>query len=123
MPWTDRKQIAIPFSKKEDANTLTHVLDPDVGGAQTFMGEATHSQDGSAPATHVVVQTQLQEGTHDLLTTAGPMEIMDHLQTLAEERGREVPDWSASKIENVIGAVEIGAGYEEVQEVDTQLEV
>jgi len=121
MAWTNRKQIAVPASHKQEANRLAYLIDPDVGGAQTFEGEATHSIDGTAPATHIIANTQLQQDTYDLLTTAGPMEILDHIQTLAEQRGREMPDWSASKIENVVAEVEIGAGYEEVQEVDTEL--
>jgi hypothetical protein len=121
MPWTDRVQIAAPADIKQEANRLAYLIDPDVGGDQTFEGEATHSKDGSAPATHIVANTQLQQDTYDLLTTAGPMEIMDHIQALADERGREMPDWSASKIENVIAEVEVGAGYEEVFEIDTEL--
>jgi hypothetical protein len=120
MPWTDRVQIAAPADLKQEANRLAFLIDPDVGGDQTFEGEATHSKDGSAPATHIVANTQLQQDTYDLLTTAGPMEIMDHIQALADERKREMPGWSASKIENVIAEVEVGAGYEEVQEVDTE---
>jgi len=121
MAWTNRKQIAVPASRKQEANRLAYLIDPDVGGDQTFEGEATHSIDGTAPATHIVANTQLQQDTYDLLTTAGPMEIMDHIQTLAEQRGREVPSWSASKIENVIAEVGIGAGYKEVSEIDTEL--
>jgi hypothetical protein len=121
MPWTDRAQIAAPANLKEEANRVAYLIDPDVGGDETFTGDATHSKDGSAPATHIVANTQLQQDTYDLLTTAGPMEIMDHIQTLAEQRGREVPSWSASKIENVIAEVGIGAGYKEVSEIDTEL--
>jgi len=121
MPWTDRVQIAAPADIQKEANRLAYLTDPDVGGDQTFEGEATHSIDGSAPATHIVANTQLQQDTFDLLTTAGPMEIMDHIQALADERGREMPGWSASKIEDVIDKVEVGAGYEEVFEIDTEL--
>jgi len=123
MPWTDRVQIAAPADLKQEANDLAYLLDPDVGGDQTFEGEATHSIDGTAPATHVVANTQLQQDTYDLLTTAGPMEIMDHIQTLAEQRGREVPSWSSSKIENVIAKIEVGSEYEQVEEpLDEALE-
>ena len=111
MPWTDRVQIAAPAGIKKEANRLAYLIDPDAGGDQTFEGEATHSKDGSAPATHIVANTQLQQDTFDLLTTAGAMEIMDHIQTLAKQRGREMPGWSASKIEDVIDKVEVGAGY------------
>jgi len=114
MPWTYRVQVAAPADLKQEANRLAYLIDPDVGGDQTFVGDATHSKDGDAPATHVVANTQLQQDTFDLLTTAGPMEIMDHIQGLAEERGREMPGWSASKIETVIAEVEVGAGYERV---------
>jgi hypothetical protein len=111
MPWTDRVQIAAPAGIKKEANWLAYLIDPDVGGDETFGGEATHSKDGSAPATHIVATTQLQQSTHELLTTAGPLQIMDHIKTLAEKRGREMPSWSASKIEDVIDKVEVGAGY------------
>jgi len=114
MPWTDPVQIAAPADIKDEANRLAYLIDPDVGGDQTFRGDPTHSADGSAPATHVVAMTQLREATHDLLATAGPMQIMDHIQTLAQERGREMPDWGAGKIESVIDKVEVGAGYERV---------
>jgi hypothetical protein len=116
MPWTENMQVAAPERLTDEANRLAYLIDPDVGGDETFTGAATHSKDGSAPATHVVNRTQLQEDTYDLLTTAGPMEIMDHIQTLAEERGREMPGWGASKIETVIEKVEVAAGYELVNE-------
>jgi len=116
MPWTYHVQIAAPADLKQEANRLAYLIDPDVGGDQTFEGEATHSADGTPPATHIVANTQLQQDTFDLLTTAGPMEIMDHIQTLAAERGREMPDWSASKIETVIAEVEVGGGYKRVDE-------
>jgi len=41
--------------------------------------------------------------------------VRGHLEQLADERDREIPDWSASRVENVIAEVEVGAGYEEVQ--------
>jgi hypothetical protein len=116
MPWTDRVQIAAPADLKQEANRLAYLIDPDVGGDQTFEGEATHSIDGTAPATHIVANTQLQQDTFDLLTTSGPLEIMDHIQTLAAERGREMPSWSASKIETVIAKIEVGSEYEQVEE-------
>jgi hypothetical protein len=123
MPWTYRVQIAAPADLKQEANRLAFLIDPDVGGDQTFEGEATHSKDGTAPATHVVANTQLQQDTYDLLTTAGPMQIMDHIQTLAEQRGREVPSWSSSKMENVIAKIEVGSEYEQVEEpLDEALE-
>jgi hypothetical protein len=118
MPWTDRVQIAVPATIKQKANALAYLIDPDVGGDQTFIGGATHSADGSAPATHIVATTQLRESTHALLTDAGPMELMDHIQTLAEQRGREVPSWSASTIEGVIGKLKVGAGYERVEDYE-----
>jgi len=117
MAWTENVQIVAPERLTDEANRLAYLIDPDVGGDETFGGEATHSKDGSAPATHIVANTQLQQDTFDLLTTAGPMEIMDHIQTLAEQRGREMPGWSASKIEDVIDKVEVGAGYERVDEI------
>jgi len=121
MPWADRVQIAAPADLKQDVNRLAFLIDPDVGGDQTFEGEATHSADGTAPATHVVANTQLQQDTFDLLTTAGPMKIMDHIQMLAEQRGREMPGWSASKIENVIGKMEVETGYERVDELEEEV--
>jgi len=114
MAWTDRVQLAAPADLKDEANRLAYLIDPDVGGDETFTGEATHSKDGTAPATHIVATTQLKKSTYDLLTTAGPMELMDHIQTLAEDRGREMPGWSASKIESVIDKTEVDEGYEEV---------
>ena len=51
------------------------------------------------------------------------MVIMNHMQTLAEQRGREMPGWSASKIENVIARIEVGSEYEQVEEpLDETLE-
>ena len=114
MAWTDRVQLAAPADLKDEANRLAYLIDPDVGGDETFTGEATHSKDGTAPATHIVTTTQLKEATHDALTTAGPMQIMNHIQSLAAERGRDMPGWSASKIESVIDKTEVDEGYEEV---------
>ena len=118
MPWTDRVQLAAPASIQDEANELAYLIDPDVGGDETFTGEATHSKDGSAPPTHIVTTTQLKEATHDALTTAGPMQVMDHIHTLAEERGRDVPEWDAGKIERVIGKIEVDADYQPAQEAE-----
>ena len=118
MAWTDRVQLAAPADLKDEANRLAYLIDPDVGGDETFTGEATHSKDGTAPATHIVTTTQLKEATHDALTTAGPMQVMEHIHTLAQERGRDVPEWDAGKIERVIGKIEVDADYQPVQEAE-----
>ena len=118
MAWTERVQLAVPADINGEANQLFSLIDPDVGGDETFRGEPTHSKDGSAPPTHIVTTTQLQTSTHDALTTAGPMQVMDHIHTLAEERGRDVPEWDAGKIERVIGKIEVDADYQPVQEAE-----
>jgi len=65
MPGTDNVQIAAPEHLKDKANALAYLIDLDEGGDEIFEGEAAHSADGSAPATHVVNRTQLQEHTYE----------------------------------------------------------
>jgi len=107
--WTENKQIAIPESHKAEANAVAAVLDPDIGGDETFRGEATHSADGTAPATHLVAHTQLKTDTYGLLAEGTPSQIADAVE------GDTTLD--RSTLEAVAEAMEIEAGYEEVLEV------
>jgi len=104
--WTDNKQIAIPKSHKAEANAIAEVIDPDIGGDETFTGEATHSADGTAPATHIVAHTQLRVDTYDLLAEGTPQQIADAVEADTS--------LSRSTLETVAEAMEIEAGYEEV---------
>jgi len=113
--WTDRIQLAIPERLVEEANTLAYVLDPDIGGDQTFQGGATHSADGTGPATHVVTTVPLKQDTYDLLKNGGVFEIADALQDMADQRGRDMPGWDSSTYEDVIGSLEMEAGYKAVE--------
>jgi len=115
MDWTDTKQIAIPISHREEANAVAAVLDPDIGGDQTFTGEATHSADGTPEATHVVAHTQLRADTYDLLANGTTQEIADAVQAEGDT------GLDRDTLETVIGALEIEAGYEEVMQVETGL--
>jgi len=111
MDWTDNKQIAIPVTYKSEANAIAKVLDPDIGGDQTFRGEATHSADGTPDATHIVTHTQLKTDTYGLLAEGTPEQIADEVQAEGDTGlGRDT-------LETVIGAMEIEAGYEEVLQV------
>jgi len=107
--WTENKQIAIPKSHKAEANAIAAVIDPDIGGDETFRGEATHSADGTAPATHIVAHTQLKTDTYGLLAEGTPGQIADSVE------GDTTLD--RSTLETVAEAMEIEAGYEEVLEV------
>lgn len=111
MSWTERKQIAIPISHKEEANAVAAVLDPDMGGDKTFTGGATHSSDGTAPATHIVVHTQLRPDTFSLLANGTTPEIADAVQADGDT------GLTRDALETVIEMMEIEAGYEEVMEV------
>jgi hypothetical protein len=105
--WTERKQLAIPASHKEESNAVAAVLDPDIGGDETFRGEATHSADGTAPATHIVAHTQLRPDTYELLSTGSPAQIADEVQAEGDT------GLDRATLETVAGAMEIEAGYEE----------
>jgi hypothetical protein len=107
--WTENKQLAIPASHQEESNAVAAVLDPDIGGSDTFTGEATHSADGTAPATHIVAHTQLKTDTYDLLANGSPKQIADAVEADTS--------LSRSTLETVAEAMEIEAGYEEVLEV------
>ena len=111
--WTENKQLAIPASHQEESNAVAAVLDPDIGGDETFTGEATHSADGTAPATHIVAHTQLKTDTYDLLANGSPKQIADAVEADTS--------LSRSTLETVAEAMEIEAGYEEVLEVETAL--
>jgi hypothetical protein len=109
--WTENKQLAIPASHQEESNAVAAVLDPDIGGSDTFTGEATHSADGTAPATHIVAHTQLKTDTYGLLAEGTPQQIADEVQTEGDT------GLSRSTLETVAEAMEIEAGYEQVMQV------
>jgi len=111
--WTENKQIAIPKSHKAEANAIAAVIDPDIGGDETFRGEATHSADGTAPATHLVAHTQLKTDTYGLLAEGTPSQIADAVEADTS--------LDRSTLETVAEAMEIEAGYEEVMQVETAL--
>jgi hypothetical protein len=111
MSWTERKQIAIPISHREEANAVAAVIDPDIGGDETFTGEATHSADGTPEATHIAVTTQLKQDTYDLLKNGTTAEIVGAVQARGDT------GLTRSTLETVIEAMEIEAGYEEVTEL------
>jgi hypothetical protein len=106
--WTENKQIAVPKSHKEEANAVAAVIDPDIGGEETFLGEATHSADGMPPATHIVAHTQLRPDTYGLLAEGTPEQIADEVQAEGDT------GLDRSTLETVAEAMEIEAGYEEV---------
>jgi len=107
--WTENKQIAIPKDYQAEANAVAEVIDPDRAGDETFRGEATHSADGTAPATHIVAHTQLKTDTYGLLAEGTPSQIADAVEADTS--------LSRSTLEAVAEAMEIEAGYEEVLEV------
>jgi hypothetical protein len=130
MPWTERKQLAISKDLIESANLAASVLDPDIGGSETFT-KATHSADGTAPATHAVAHTQLKQKTYGLLAEGSVAQIADKIESLAKERGRDIfkepetdnpdttpePEMTRTELETVIQNLDIEGGYKEVQEV------
>jgi hypothetical protein len=111
MDWTDNKQIAIPKDYQAEANAIAEVIDPDIGGGDTFTGDATHSADGTAPPTHIVAHTQLKTDTYGLLAEGTPQQIADELQA----EGNTGLDQST--LETVAEAMEIESGYKEVMQV------
>jgi hypothetical protein len=115
MDWTDNKQIAIPKSHQAEANAIAEVIDPDIGGGDTFTGDATHSADGTAPPTHIVAHTQLKTDTYGLLAEGTPGQIADEVQAEGDT------GLDRSTLEAVAEAMEIEAGYEEVLQVGAGL--
>ena len=84
--YTQFRALIVPAAKQATANAISHVLDPDTGGAETFrMG---YSADGIEPVTHYVASVPLTEQTAALLDNpdAGPM--FAGLQQLSAARGR-----------------------------------
>lgn len=107
MNWSDQIKFALPARLKDEGNALWHVLDPDMGGRLTWEGEATHSQTGDEPATHLLIVTPLPVETYDVLASGDPYEVMQHASDLAEERSRDLPDWDADTWEEVVQEIDI----------------
>jgi len=116
--WTENKQIAIPASHKAEANAVAEVIDPDIGGDETFTGEATHSADGTAPATHIVAHTQLKQDTYGLLAEGTPSDIADEVERRTD---KEMPPegefpLTRQELEEAASKLEFEVGYKEVME-------
>lgn len=78
--------LIVPTGVLQNSSDVFAILDPDSGGAATF--KVALSADGSQPATHWGAYTYLQEETHNALTTMNTQQFKAHLDTVAEERGR-----------------------------------
>lgn len=87
MTWTGRHCLVVANGVLQNSSDVFYLLDPDVGGANTFT--VPLSADGSAPATHWAAYTPLQVATRDALLNMKVSEFKDYVNALAVERGRE----------------------------------
>ena len=95
--------LAIPADSAATCNTISHVIDPDVGGAETFKPNA--SANGLSPATHCLVHVQLTPETRALLLTKNGNQWLDALNVYAAERGRTAPSLQACQ--HMVSVIEI----------------
>lgn len=105
--YTERRTLLVPASQQDVANDVAHVLDPDMGGANTF--RVGCSPDGAEPATHYVCSVMVTPETASLLddTDAGPM--FTALQQLATARGRTLTP-NATQVQDLRDSLVISTG-------------
>lgn len=82
MTWTNRTRVAFPLSLLDKANHLAHIIDPDVGGDQTF--SADRLKGGMLYAEIPFVEDFLP-----LVQRKNPSEWFAATSQLAEMRGRK----------------------------------
>lgn len=83
--YTEHRVIIIPATMQERANAVGHILDPDTGGARSFIVGLS----ASGPATHYVCSTLYTEPTAALLDNPDATQMHAALQQLAIARNRE----------------------------------
>lgn len=87
MTWTDLHCLVVANGVLQNSSDVFYLLDPDVGGANTFT--VPLSADGSSPATHWAAYTPLQVATRDALLNMTVQEFMDYVNLKAAEFGRD----------------------------------
>jgi len=120
MDWLDDKvHLAIHENWESKANDAWRLIDPDTGGDQTWSKDPTHSTDGQPPATHIWISTPMTQRTWDVLRQNDAAVLKDHLETLADERGRTRKAWmeDESEVEALLSELMIYPTEEELQEV------
>jgi hypothetical protein len=96
-------KIAIPVAVMDQANRIGAVIDPDTGGAETFMANA--SADGTSPATHCLCGVSVTEGTAQLIRSLDADQWHGALSQMATDRGRTAP--SLADCQQVVAAIEV----------------
>lgn len=87
MDWTGRYCLVVSNGVLKNSSDVFNILDPDVGGANTFT--VPLSADGTGDPTHWAAYTPLQSATRDALLNMTTTEFKAYIDQLAQERGRE----------------------------------
>jgi len=85
--WT-RIRLTIPAEHRDAANRLAAIIDPDIGGGETF-GACAMSPTGENPCTHYHASTLIRPSYVGILTD--PASMGPALAALAVEYGRAGP--------------------------------
>jgi hypothetical protein len=96
--------LVIPTGVLKNASDVFYILDPDVGGANTFT--VPLSADGLDPPTYWACRTLLEEGTYNAMTNMTTQEFKTYVDELSVIRGR-TPVGSVTAFKN---SVQIDSG-------------
>lgn len=97
--WTGRYGIAVSNGVLKNSSDVFHILDPDVGGADTFSVPLNASGDPSDDTTHWAAYTPLPVEVRDALLYMSTSEFKAYIDQRAAELGRE-PVGSTTSFQN-----------------------
>ncbi len=87
--WTGRFAIIVSNGVLKNSSDVFYILDPDVGGADTFSVPLNVSGDSVDDVTHWGCYTPLPIEVRDALLNMTTTEFKAYIDQLAAERGRE----------------------------------
>ncbi len=97
--WTGRYAIVVSNGVLKNSSDVFHILDPDVGGAETFSVPLNASGDPADDVTHWGAYSPLPVEVRDALLFMSTQEFKTYIDQRAQELGRE-PVGSVTAFQN-----------------------
>ncbi|HEY9814552.1 MAG TPA: hypothetical protein V6D20_01910, partial [Candidatus Obscuribacterales bacterium] len=108
--WTGRYAIVVSNGVLKNSSDVFAILDPDVGGAETFSVPLNSTGDPADPVTHWGAYSPLPVQVRDALLNLSTTEFMEYVNQRAEEFGRE-PVGSVTAFKNNVQFSEEGGSF------------